>query len=278
MRILLTGATGRVGSRVAPRLIERGDSVRILVRDPQRAEALGRAGAEIAVGDLSQPETLAPALAQIDAVVHLAALFRGADAESTRAVTADGTIALAQAAAQAGVAQFIFTSTNLIYGPGYGRPDREDDQPQPQHAYPISKVAAERALAELRDQLHLSILRLAFVYGEGDPHLAEGLAWFRQWHPDKRMHMIHHADVAQAIVLALDTPGASGRIYNVADDEPVSAATVLRMFGEPIAADAAARPLGDPWEGIADTTRIRAELGFRPIYPTLADAQAADAL
>jgi nucleoside-diphosphate-sugar epimerase len=63
---------------------------------------------------------------------------------------------------------------------------------------------------------------------------------------------VHHADVGQAILRALN--------------------------GEPVAAEAAARPLDDPWEGIVDTTRIRRELGFRPIYPSVYTAEDAGAL
>jgi hypothetical protein len=48
----------------------------------------------------------------------------------------------------------------------------------------------------------MRIIRLAFVYGEGDPHLQEGVQWLRNWNPMQKIHMVHHADVAQAIMLA----------------------------------------------------------------------------
>ncbi len=280
MRVLITGATGRVGSRFAPRLLQRGDSVRVLARQAERAEFLRQQGAEVAIGDLLQPETLAQAVAGVEAVVHLAAFFRGATPEENQAINQDGTLALAQAALRAGVPRFVFVSTNLVYGPGRGRPAREDDSPRPTHAYPESKEAAERSLLELhRTQgLGLRIMRLAFVYGEGDPHLSEIVGWLRAWNPAKRLHMIHHADVAQALMLALDTPAIDGRIYNVADDEPVTGAEILRFLNEPVAQEAEAPPLDDPWEGIVDTARIRNELGFRPRYPSLRSAQAAGAL
>lgn len=280
MHLLITGATGRVGSRYVRRLLQRGDEVRLLVRQPERAESLRQLGAEVAVGDLCQPETLRPAVAGVDAVVHLAAFFRGATAAETEAVNHDGTLSLARAAIEAGVPRFLFSSTNLVYGPGRGRAAREDDVPQPAGAYAASKAAAEAALLELHQSqgLDLRMLRLAFVYGEADPHLTEGLQWFRTWHPQKRFQMVHHADVAQALLLATDAPGIEGRIYNVAEDEPTTTAELMHLLGEPIAADAATRPMADPWEGLVDTTRIKTELGFQPIYPALRVAVAARTL
>jgi nucleoside-diphosphate-sugar epimerase len=277
MRLLVTGATGKVGSRLVPRLLDRGDTVRILVRQPERAEDLRRRGAELAVGDLLQPATLAPAVADVDAIVHLAAFFRSPDDAQVQAITADGTIALAQAAVQAGVPRFVFASTNLVYGQGRGRAAHEDDDPRPGHIYPASKVKAERALSALHQQhgLGLRILRLALVYGEGDPHLQELLSWFRNWNPAKRIQLAHHADVSQALMLALDSPAGAGRIYNVADDEPATNAAILQHFGEPIPDLATAPPIDDPWEGIVDTSRIREELGFRPIYPSFEAAREA---
>jgi nucleoside-diphosphate-sugar epimerase len=282
VRILVTGATGRIGSRFVPRLLQRGEVVRVLVRQAERAESLRQRGAEVMVGDLLQADTLAQAVAGIDVIVHLAAFFRGATDQEARAVNESGTLALAQAAVQAGVSRFVFASTNLVYGPGRGRPAREEDPPQPPagRAYPLSKAAAEQALRDLhRTQgLGLRILRLAFVYGEGDPHLTEVVQWVRDWNPAQRLHMVHHADVAQALLRVIKTPGIDGRIYNVADDAPVTAAEILQFLHLPFSEGAAVPPLRDPWEGIVDTTRIRKELGFRPIYPSLYTALEAGTL
>jgi nucleoside-diphosphate-sugar epimerase len=280
MRLLITGATGRVGSRYVRRMLQRGDELRLLVRHPERAESLRQMGAEVAVGDLSDPESLSRAVTGIDAVVHLAAFFRGATPAQTQAINLDGTVNLAHASIKAGVPRFIFSSTSLIYGPGRGRAAHEEDIPQPAGAYPATKVAAEAALLALhRTQgLDLRIIRLAFVYGDGDPHLTEGLQWFRTWPLQKRFQMLHHEDVAQAIMLVTDARGIGGRIYNVAEDEPTTTAELLQLQGEPIAPDAAARPLADPWEGIVDTTRIKADLDFRPIYPSLRAAVVAGRL
>jgi hypothetical protein len=64
----------------------------------------------------------------------------------------------------------------------------------------------------------------------------------------------------------------------VADDAPVSAVELLELNGEAVAAEAASRALGDPWEGIVETRAARADLGFRPIYPSVYTARDAGAL
>jgi nucleoside-diphosphate-sugar epimerase len=277
MTTLVTGATGRVGSRFVPRLLARGHHIRVLARDPQKAEPLRERGAEIVNGDLREPDSLAAALDGVDAVVHLAASFRGVSPEETAAVNRDATLALAQAALDHGTTRFILASTNLVYGPGRGRPAREVDEPAPAMPYPQTKAAAEHALGEMPG-LDLRILRFAFVYGDGDPHLAESLNWARDWAAHKRLHMVHHADVAQALIRALYSDGVDGEIFNVADDAPVTAAELLELNGEPLADDAATRPLEDPWEGIVDNSKSRVLLGVRPIYPSVYTARDAGAL
>ena len=280
MTILVTGATGRVGSRFVPRLLQQNEPVRILVRDPARAESLDRLGAGVVLGDLRDAGSVADALQGIDAVVHLGAAFRGVSDEEAVAINHAATVELARAAVRAGVARFVYASTTLVYGAGRDRPALEADEPAPPGwAYPASKAAAEQALLRLHqtDGLPLRIARLAFVYGEGDPHLAESLLWARDWPLHKRLHLVHHADVGQALLRAVRVSGVDGEIFNVADDAPVTALELLSLNGEAPAGDAAARTLDDPWEGIADTAKIRRELGFRPVYPTVYTARDAGA-
>jgi nucleoside-diphosphate-sugar epimerase len=104
------------------------------------------------------------------------------------------------------------------------------------------------------------------------------MQWFRQWNPTQQIHLVHHADVAQAIMLATDTLGVDGQIYNVADDEPVTVGEIMQMYREPIAEDASRRELNAAWHQIVDTRKIHEELGFHPIYPAFRNAVIADAL
>jgi len=265
MSILVTGATGRVGSRFVRRLVAEGDPVRVLVRGGDVS------GAETVVGDLREETDRRRALEGVDAVVHLAAAFRGVPDAEALAVNHEATVALAR---EAGDRRFVYASTNLVYGPGRGRPAREDDEPTPAGAYPESKAAAERALRGLGAR----IVRLAFVYGEGDPHLAESMMWARNWPAHQRLQLVHHADVAQGLIRALRTDGIDGAIFNIADDAPVTAAELHALNSEALAADAADRPLEDPWAGIVDTGAARRVLGWRPIYPSVYTARDAGAL
>ncbi len=282
MRILITGATGRIGSRLVPRLSERGHAVRVLVRSKEQSEPFQKYQAEAVIGDLLKPETLADAVAGVEAIVHLAAFFRGASPAEAQATNLDGTLSLAHAAQISHASRFIYISTNLVYGPGRGRPIREEDQPQPPpgRAYPASKLAAEQELVQLYQgcESELTILRLAFVYGEGDPHLKEAVDLLRSWPGAKRLQLVHHADVAQSIQLSLAQPQAGGQIYNVADDLPVRMAEIRRLNGLTEAMEDTNGEVDDPWEGIVDTAKIKSELGFRPLYPSIQAAMAMKAL
>jgi nucleoside-diphosphate-sugar epimerase len=175
---------------------------RVLVRTEDQAADWWNRGAEVAVGDLRDPEAVRRAVSGVDAIVHLAAAFRGVEDQEAYAVNRDATLGLAEAALAAGVPRLVCASTNLVYGPGRGRPAAEDDETRPE--------------------------------------------------------------------------GADGRIFNVADDAPVTAWELCRLIGEPLEG-AAERPLDDPWAGIVDTARIRAELGYRPLYPSVYAAQGAGA-
>jgi nucleoside-diphosphate-sugar epimerase len=281
MKLLLTGATGRVGRRLLPRLAAQGHDVRAVVRSEVAAERVKAAGAEPVLADLLDPDGYRVALGGRDAVVHLAAVLRSTDDDEIRQANLEATRRLAGAALDAGVARFVFTSTNLVYPGGLGRPASEDDEPAPPAAwgaYPASKAEAERALLALhRDRgLGLRIVRLAFVYGEGDPHLAESLRWAGRWPGHQRLQLIHHADAAQAVGRALHAPGIDGRIYNAADESPVTAVELHALNGVPFPD----HPAGDAdlWHGVVDTTRIRRELGFRPWYPSVWSARDAGAL
>src|SRR3984957_2066667 len=151
-KILVTGATGKVGSRFVKRILAKGYDVRILVRDAAKASALAELGAEVVTGDLNSADTLLPAVKDIDAVIHIAAFFRSfTDNEGIIKTNHAGTVALAHASIAAGVKRFIFTSTGNVYGSGYRHPAKEDDPVNinDPRAYSSSKIAAEQALISL---------------------------------------------------------------------------------------------------------------------------------
>ncbi|AUX47590.1 NAD-dependent epimerase [Sorangium cellulosum] len=122
----------------------------------------------------------------------------------------------------------------------------------------------------------MRVLRLPFVYGDGDPHIEEAIPMMRGWPPSQRMALIHHADVAQAVARVLDTASPSHRIYNVVDDEAPDLATVFASVGAP-PPDGSAGEAARAFDVLLDGRRIREDLGFKPEFPRLQDAIAAGA-
>ena len=286
MKILVTGATGKVGSRFVARILAKGYNVRILVRDAAKASALAEHGAEVIVGDLNNADTLSPAVKDIDAVIHIAAYFRTfTDNEGIIKTNHAGTTALAHASIAAGVKRFIFVSTGNVYPPNSRRPAKEDDvvNINDPRAYSSSKIAAENELISLHKSqgFDIRVLRLGFVYGDGDPHIEEIIPVMKKWkrHSGSRMHMVHHLDVAQALTILLHTDGLNGEIFNVVDDAPISLYELIDSFG--LAAetfDPEEGPLANPFEGIMDTTKLRKRTSFRPLVPSYYVARDLDIL
>jgi nucleoside-diphosphate-sugar epimerase len=273
MKILVTGATGKVGSRLIKRLTQRGAHVYALVRDQTRAAHLREDRIELVEGDLLKADSLDAAVRGVDAVVHCAAYFRGATPEQAHATNDLGTRHLASAARSASVKRFIFTSTGLVYGSTGGHLAGEDDPCAPTIAYPVSKLSAERYLLAL-EGLDVRVLRLPFVYGDGDPHIQEVLPVMSGFPPTQRMSIGHHADVAQAVVRLLDAPSPSRHIYNLVDDEAPDIATLFAAVGAP-PPDGSGAERARAFDALLDGRRIREDLGFRPEFPRLADAIAA---
>jgi nucleoside-diphosphate-sugar epimerase len=260
--ILLTGATGLVGSRLLPRLADAGFACRALVR---RETALPP-GVTAVRGDLDDRASLAPALEDVDAVVHLAALFRTDDDDAIWRANLEGTRTLIAAVqAHAPGARVVLASTGNVYDHDSSRPSREGDACSPTAAYPASKLAAEGLLRE--SGLTWSILRLPFVYGDGDGHLAmiPEVATRYGLHPAHTYSVAHHRDVMTAVGLAL-TGALDGRIVNIADDRPVTVLEMAELIGDPLEGSAA--PLADPWSGRMDPS-LAHELGFSPTVPTI---------
>ena len=265
----------RSGSRLTRRLAQRGNPVRALVRDRTRAADLRDDRIELVEGDLLNADSLTAAVGGIDVVVHCAAFFRGASAEQAHAVNDVGTRQLANAARAASVGRFIFTSTGLVYGSNGGRLSREDDPCTATLAYPVSKLAAERFLLEI-EGLDVRVLRLPFVYGDGDPHIEEVVPMMRGFPPTQRLSIGHHADIAQAVARLIDAPSPAHRLYNVADDEAPDRATLFASVGAP-PPDGSDAERARAFDTLLDGRRIRTDLGFKPQFPRLADAMAASA-
>lgn len=260
--LLLTGATGLVGSRLLPRLAADGFDCRALVRSDTELPP----GVTAVRGDLADPDTLRAATEGVDVVVHLAALFRTTDEAAIWRANLDGTRHLVEAVKEhAPGARFILSSTSNVYDPDATRPSLETDEVSPKSAYGASKVAAEQLLRD--SGLTWAVLRLPFVYGEGDGHLESIPVLASQFglHPAQAYSVGHHRDVAGAVRLAL-TGVMDGRIVNVTDDAPTTVYELSLVAGRPL--EGSNEPFSNPWSGRMDGTLIR-ELGFAPTVPSV---------
>ena len=215
MTVLVTGATGDVGRHVTERLLADGMVVRTLCR----AAPEGLPGSVVvAHGDLTAPETLDPAMAGVDAVVHCAAHLGGGGREVHRRVNVAGTMALLAAAQRARVGRVVHVSTLAVYGrKGNGqlvRPaDGYDPFPELRDDYAWSKIAAERWVRLYRDRggLDAVVLRPGIVYGGRRDFVARvarrgvGPLLVVLGSPEMLLPLVHVHDVAEAVLRALRT-------------------------------------------------------------------------
>ncbi len=181
-KTLVTGATGLVGYNIAATLLARGREVVCLVRDARRAAAIAPPGCTLAEGDVTNPQSLPPALADVDVVYHAAGLpeqwLRCTD--QFRKVNVEGTRNLTEAALAAGVRRFVYTSTIDVFKAGKGEAYDEsviDDQPKGT-AYERSKQDADRVVvAAMQRGLNAVFLHPSGVYGPG-PAASPGINQF----------------------------------------------------------------------------------------------------
>ena len=169
MRVLVTGATGKVGNAIASSLLERGERVRALVRDPQRAAAVLPAGIEPIQGDVTDAESLAAAVDGCELVFNSMGMPEQwvRDEAIFDQVNAVGSGAMAAAAKRAGVRRFIHTSTHDVFHAETGQRFDETmlaDYPKGT-AYERSKQHAEELVLAERDGMEVVILNPSGVYG-----------------------------------------------------------------------------------------------------------------
>lgn len=265
MRILITGVTGLVGARLLPRLAAAGKHCRALVRGGKDVPA----GVTAVEGDLFDRSTLGQAVEGVTDIIHLAAVFRTQETDLIWKSNLEGTQNLVGAVKDhAPEARFILASTSNVYAADSAHPGREDDAVDPEHPYPASKVAAEKALRD--SGLNWAVLRFPFVYGDQDGHLEElpKHAVAGKWHPAKRISTIHHRDIAIAMNLAL-TGAFDGRIVNITDEAPTSLYELTALVGA--ALEPSSEPLVNPWHLHMDGSLAR-RLGFRPSVRTVYQA------
>jgi nucleoside-diphosphate-sugar epimerase len=174
MKVLVTGASGFVGSTLCAHLMAKGYTVRGAVRSVSEKPLPGMDVR--VVSDLSADTDWSEALAGINAVVHCAARVHIMNEESGdpltafREVNVKGTACLAEQAVENGVKRFVNISSIKVNGEAtYERPFKADDAPAPEDPYGISKWESEQVLRSIADktELEVVIIRPPLVYGPG---------------------------------------------------------------------------------------------------------------
>jgi nucleoside-diphosphate-sugar epimerase len=171
MKALVTGATGKVGHAVAQALVERGDEVRALVRNPGRAAGVLPAEVEPVRGDVTDAASVVAAVQGCELVFNAMGIPEQwlADETNFERVNALGTKTVADAARASGVRRFIHTSTeDVFHAPSGGRFDETQVADYPKGtAYERSKQHAEELALAARDGMEVVIVNPSGVYGPG---------------------------------------------------------------------------------------------------------------
>jgi dihydroflavonol-4-reductase len=273
MRVLVTGATGKVGHAIASALLDRGDSVRAMVRDPAKAASILPAGIEPVRGDATDIDSLAAAVEGCELVFNAMGLPEQWVRDDTvfDRVNAVGSGQLASAAKRAGVRRFVHTSTHDVFAAETGeRFDETMLAAEPKGTvYERSKQHAEELVLAERDGMDVVILNPCAVYGPGPsasvsvdkdffaPVVRHRLPAL----PPGGTAVVFSEGVAAGHVLAAEK-GADGERYILADTYATFrelAETVVRVAGRgripPAMPVPVARAVAAVGEGISKLTR-----------------------
>ena len=247
MRVLVTGASGFVGTALCRELLARGHTVRAAVRRVIPQGALPPGLHQILVPDIAADFDRRALVDGVDAVVHLAAIAHRTnpiEGEMLR-VNCDSPVRLAEAAAGL-VRRFIFMSSVKVHGEDSGgRTYGEEDTLTPEDSYGRSKLEAERALTETagRNGMELAIIRPPLVYGPGvKANFSRLLGWIYSGLPlplasvHNRRSLIYVGNLVDAIARCAEHPAARGP-FLVSDEESVSTpelvSRIARALGRP---------------------------------------------
>ena len=227
MRILLTGASGFLGSHIAEQLDQKGAEVRALVRPTSDTGFLeGLEHVTLLSGAMSDKASLLAATEGVDGVIHVAGLVKAREPADFHRINAEGTANLLQAVKEnaPGIGRFVLVSSLAVMGPSKdGRPLPAEASPNPVTHYGRSKLAAEQAALKETESLPITIIRPPMIYGPRDREI---LPFFKSVQlgvlpltgsPSSRLSVIFAADCAAACIKALEAKVSSGSTFFVED-------------------------------------------------------------
>jgi nucleoside-diphosphate-sugar epimerase len=232
MKILITGGTGFIGSRLALLARSQGHDIVVagqLNSDAERARAreLEQTGVLIQQGSLQDAAFARSVAAGCEVVIHLAAAQHEANVADAYFfdVNVAGTQTLLDASHSVGVRRFVYGSTIGVYGDSEGRTLDEDSPPRPVNVYGRSKLRAEETVNAFGTKLETSIVRISETYGPGDFRL---LKLFRALNRGRffiigsglnRRQVIHVNDLSRGLLLAAVDAAAVGETFVMAGEE-----------------------------------------------------------
>ncbi len=243
MKILLTGATGFIGRKLANRLVEDEHQIIALVRPTSNTAGLPES-VEFREADLLKFDELEKIVEGAEVVIHLAAYFDfyPSDVDLLYQVNVEGTRNLMNACVGTNIERFIYGSTTEVIGPVRYPPGNEDTELLPQFDYSKSKVMAESAIREISKDTGLNhiILRPTGVMGEGDTYTAMELieAINNREVPvlpgDGERHLMytHIDDVIEAFALAVTSNAALNNTIIICPDAPMKYKDLINFLGE----------------------------------------------
>ncbi|MDP2480657.1 MAG: NAD-dependent epimerase/dehydratase family protein [Candidatus Palauibacterales bacterium] len=205
--VLVTGATGFVGSHVVEALLDAGHIVRCTVRRTSDTRWLDGLDVERVEADMRRREALEEAVRGAASVVHLAGVTRASRPDLYRRVNGDGTARLGEAAVEAGVGRFVYVSSLAARGP--------DGAEGPVSEYGASKREGEERLRGMRDRVEVVVLRPGGVYGPRDEDLlplfrAAARGWLVAPSGGSVLQPVYASDVARAVLSALEGDAGFG--------------------------------------------------------------------
>lgn len=261
-RVLVTGASGFVGRRLCASLAAQGWQVRAALRNPSLAHT-GKNLEVHLVPDIGPDTDWSAVLADVDAVVHLAARVHVMHESAMdglqrhRRVNTEGTATLARAAARAGVQRFIYLSSIKVNGERTaGEPFTETDPPAPVDAYGISKLEAEQHLTQIAVEtgLKTAIFRPPLIYGPGVKGNFLRLIKLVDRGLPLPLAGIHNArsllcvdNLVSAIAAALDRPQPVQGTFLVSDDHDLSTPELIRHIAVALGKKSRLLPCPPSW-------------------------------
>jgi len=298
MKVFLAGASGALGRRLTPALLEAGHQVTGMTRSRESAERIRESGAEAVVCDVFDREHLTEAVGQAapEVIVHqltaLPAAFdvRKIDYSPTNRLRTEGTRNLIDAGAAAGASRIVSQSLAFMYAPDGGSTASEEDPVYTDAPAPFGEAVSktqegDRQVMEAPGMAGL-VLRYGFFYGPGTYYASDGSAASET---RKRRYPIAgdgagvfswiHVDDAAAATVAAVERGSPG-IYNICDDEPAPMRDWVPLYAQALGAK---RPFKVPlWvarlavgplavhfaTGLrgASNAKAKRELGWQPRY------------